>query len=106
MEQQWELLQEKSNIIKFSGYATFSNILCIRKKGEELIDSLDTSICIDLSSLTKIDSSCLSLFIRWLGYAKTKNKTLEFINVSQEIKNLTRVCGLDEVLPINLKQVL
>ncbi len=56
---------------------------------------------IDLSAIESADSSSLILFVECMRYAKQNHIGITFCNVPGFIVDLSRVCGLDNILPIN-----
>jgi len=95
----WEIAIVNPNLIKISGDLNFKTVAAAKVNGEKLLDSISNAK-IDLSEVKRIDSSCLSFLMSLLRYAKAKHKVLEFINLPSRLINLSRVSGVDEILPI------
>lgn len=94
-----EIRAISANLIKIKGDLIFNNAVLARKQGIKVLDSV-SSAKIDLAELNNIDSSCLSILVTFIRHAKLKHKTIEFINLPEKLINLSRVCGVDEILPI------
>lgn len=70
----------------------------------DLFDDSSTSIEIDLSRLDRSDSSGLALLVEWYRSAEQRNKTISFVNLPAQMLDIARVSGLDEILPVVIKQ--
>jgi anti-anti-sigma factor len=102
INQEWQLTAVGDNRITLSGSVLFWNVLAIRAEGERLLGSPSSSneLVVDLAQLKKIDSSCLSLLVCWVRYAKAQKKIIKFCNFTNKLHNLVRVSGLEAILPV------
>jgi len=57
-------------------------------------------VVINLSGVTRSDSSGLALMVHWLREAKEKQINLKFEAIPEKLFALAKVSNLDEILPI------
>lgn len=82
-----------------SGRIGLNNVVAVSARGKELIKTM-ADINVDLSGVQQGDSSSLAMLVDWLRFAKSQNKKIVLTNMPQSMLDLSRVCGLDSVLPI------
>lgn len=83
------------------GPINFDNVVQFREWGEKLIDeSVSSHLRFDFSSVGRSDSSGLTLMLAWMRYAKSLNKSIEFVNVPSSLLKVGQACGVEELLPI------
>jgi len=92
-------LEIKNNVLEVNGSIDFYNVVSLWQKGLMSINTLD-KIKIDLKGLLNSDSSGLALFTAWVRAARAQNKEIVFINMPGFMQDISRVCGLDGVLPV------
>ena len=90
---------EKSNKIYLKGSIVFNNAVAVLAAVKKSCKEMDY-IVIDLSSLTKADSSCLSVLISLIRFTKLENKKLVITKMPQFLSDLGRVSGLDDIMPV------
>ncbi len=91
------------NKMVLKGVFSFETVLPIYESGISFIQQQTFSLSpleIDLSQLTKSDSSGLAVFLGWMRAAKQKNITLHFSNVPKYLLDVARLCGIENILPI------
>jgi len=86
--------QVRTDVYRIDGKLTYSTVSSVMNKG--LIAFDQSAKCqIDLAGVTQADSAGLSLIVEWVKYAKSKNITLDFVNVPEQMKALSKVNGLE-----------
>ena len=85
--------------VAVNGHVDFSNAAAVRYQGSRLIDTLP-EVVIDLSSVTKSDSSCLAVISSWLRDSKQQHKKITITKTPKFLLDLGRVCGVSSILPI------
>jgi len=80
------------------GPINFENFAAMRKAGEALVDGGEGAVSIDLGGLTQANSLAVSAMVAWFRRASRQDKTLTFINVSEPMKKIIRVSGLQDIL--------
>lgn len=71
---------------------TLANVAALKKEGIAAMDSGDTSI--DLSAVTRADSSAVSVLFSWERYAKEKGLTLQIAHVPLSLESLLVLYGV------------
>lgn len=93
-------LQLKKGVIEISGEITFQNVVPILQQGIKMMEELER-VKVELHKLTSSDSSALALFTAWTRVAQEQSKPILFVNAPGFIRDVSRVYGLDSVLPIS-----
>jgi phospholipid transport system transporter-binding protein len=57
-------------------------------------------ITLDLSGVDRVSSAALSVLLEWTRQARSTAVTIDAVKLSPPLANLTRVAGLDELLPV------
>lgn len=76
----------------FEKSMTLANVATLKKEGIAAMDSGDTSI--DLSAVTRVDSSAVSVLLSWERYAKEKGLTLQIAHVPSSLEALLVLYGV------------
>ena len=85
------------NKLSVKGPITIANVADVIEKGVNLFDKND--LIIDLSQVTEVDSSAVSLLLEWQRKAQENNRQLCFSNIPESLKNLTQLYGVSELVP-------
>ncbi len=93
-------LEVKNSIITVDGIVNFNNVVLVWQRGITMIGALE-NIKVNLKGLLQCDSSGLALFVEWVRTAKEQNKKIVFTDVPNFVQDISRVYGLDGVLPIS-----
>lgn len=76
----------------FEKNMTLANVATLKKEGIAAMDSGDTSI--DLSAVTRADSSAVPVLLSWERYAKEKGLTLQIVHVPSSLEALLVLYGV------------
>lgn len=57
-------------------------------------------IRVDLQDIERADSAGLALLIEWMRNARELGKSIQFLNIPQQMLAIARVSSLDQVLPL------
>jgi anti-anti-sigma factor len=93
-------LEVSNNVITVNGVINFNNMVLAWQQGTAMIGALE-NVKINLKGLSQCDSSGLALFVEWVRTAKTQNKKIVFISVPSFVQDISRVYGLEGVLPVS-----
>jgi phospholipid transport system transporter-binding protein len=93
-------LQEE-NVLVLKGAVTATNVMAIRKAGEDIISKLSKDGIIDLSAVSSAGAVTLSLLLAWLRAAKSRNMSLVVRKMPDRLFDMVRVSGLELVLPFD-----
>lgn len=89
-----------ANTFAVSGNLDFTSAEAIFQQGKKVID--DNQECtVDLSSTNVSNSAALATLIAWQNYSAKLNKTIQFINLSDQLLSIAQLCGLQDILNIN-----
>lgn len=89
----------KENVLFVKGSLNFYNVKFAYQQGLMLMKALK-DIKIDLKGLEASDSSGLALLSAWVRACRQQNKVILFNNMPSFMQDISRVCGLDGVLPV------
>lgn len=72
----------------------------VKAAGEVLISAQDDNIEVDLGCLQQANSVSVAVISAWYRAARLQDKSIVFVNLSQELRNIIALTGLDDVLTI------
>jgi phospholipid transport system transporter-binding protein len=78
------------------GPVTVDNVVTLLEQGREQLTSATTTI--DLSGVTEVDSSALSLLLEWRRDAARSGRTLRFAKLPGNLQSLAKLYGVTELL--------
>lgn len=87
-----------------SGVLDHSNVTSAREQGESLLAQAGTGCTISLSGLNSAHSAVLSLLLCWLRYAAKRQQSLMFADMPEQLYDMARVSGLDDLLPLSRQE--
>ncbi|GKS68383.1 phospholipid transport system transporter-binding protein [Nitrosomonas sp. PY1] len=79
------------------GAATVDNIAALTKQGFPLLNG--TNCTVDLSQVTEVDSTILSMFLEWLRASHRANCQIKFINMPPNVVSLIQLYGVTDLIP-------
>ncbi len=77
---------------------SFDSAEQIKAEGMTLIGTADTPITVDFQHLVKANSVTIAVMSAWYRCASQQNKTIEFVNLSPELRNIIEFSGLTDTL--------
>ncbi len=87
-------------LIRISGEVSVDESPQLLAEVESLISQMsDNEVIVDLQALKNAHSAILSALLGMVRHAKAKDKSLFFIEIPTRLFDLSRVSGLDKVLP-------
>ena len=92
-------IHKNSSAIEISGSIDFKTTPKLVKAGYKLILQ-EQSLLFDLQNAYITDISGLALLLSWTRHANKLGKTISFINVPNKLKDMAKLSGLHEILPI------
>ena len=78
------------------GPVTFTNVFDLTQQGASLLDG-EYQI-IDLSEVTEVDSSAVSMLLEWLRIARNRRLDLRFVNFPNNLSSLLNLYDLNEII--------
>ena len=94
-------LVQKNGNIAIEGNIRFYNVMSIRKLAEAAIDATQGESCFDLAKADDSDSSALAMLLGLTRYAKQSNKSVRIVNIPGALKNVSLLCGITSLLPLD-----
>lgn len=82
-----------------SGDLDFHTVPGILTASQSLIAG-SQSITIDLSGVESSNSAGLALLVEWMRFADSKNCSITFQNLPNQMKQIAQLCGVDKKLPV------
>ncbi len=86
--------------VAVAGALTFDTVPRVFEQSTAWLERPGGPISIDLREVSRADSAGLALLVEWLRLAKTKGRSLKFVNAPEQVKSLIRVNGLDRALGV------
>jgi len=81
------------------GAINFVTAMQIYTRGRQLIAASPKPV-FDLHNITATDNAGVALLTAWTRYAKHLNKAVLFIDLTEQLLDMVRVGGLQDILPI------
>jgi phospholipid transport system transporter-binding protein len=78
------------------GPVTVDNVVSLLEQGREQLTS--ASATIDLSGVTEVDSSALSLLLEWRRDAARNGRAVRFARLPANLQSLAQLYGVTELL--------
>lgn len=84
--------------IVVQGHATIDNVTALTRQGLPLLSG--SACTVDLSQLTEVDSTVISMFLEWSRAAQKMGCTLCFINMPSSVAGLIQLYGMTELISV------
>ena len=78
------------------GPITVDNVVALLAQGNGLFTA--PQVMIDLSAVTEVDSSALSLLLEWRREAGRQQRAVRYLNLPANLKSLAKLYGVTELL--------
>ena len=92
------MISNSGDKLSVQGPITFTNVEEVIEQGINLFDK--TELVVDLKQVTEVDSSAVSVLLEWQRTARKNNQRLFFTNIPENLKNLTQLYGVTELVPL------
>lgn len=92
----------EDNRYMVAGELNFSSVPGLWKQGRELFGNGkngDKQLDIDLSEVSRSDSSGLALLLEWMRFAGKQGISIKFHNLPEQMRDIAEVCGVADKLP-------
>jgi anti-anti-sigma factor len=93
-------VNHENNVIFIDGELNAVTVPVLDKNNRMAIIQ-NSSLVFDLSRVTSSDNTGVALLVVLASFAKSKDKTVKFINLPKQLKDLIRAVGINDILPIN-----
>jgi phospholipid transport system transporter-binding protein len=93
-------IENKDGRYLVSGPVTIRNATAVRDEGlKQFPQGGKETIEVDLSAVTEVDSSALSLLFEWARVLSRQDKTIRFHNLTQNMRSLASVYEVLDLIP-------
>lgn len=79
------------------GPVTMANVQAVLAEGRGFFT--DGAVTVELSRVTDVDSSAVSLLLEWLRDAARDGRRMEFRGFPENLKSLIHTYGVEEIVP-------
>lgn len=86
----------KGDRCTLQGPVTADNVVALLAQGAQQFTA--PSVTVDLSGVTEVDSSALSLLLEWRREAARNGREIRFRNLPASMKSLAELYGISELL--------
>lgn len=90
-------IEVQGKTLRVSGDMTLENVDALLTESRNAFTSENLEI--DLSGVTEVDSTGVSLLFEWLRQAHGRNASLVFINVPPNLVNMATLYGVLDIIP-------
>lgn len=91
------MISRDGNQYKLAGSVTVHTARAVLEAGEAMFDSGE--IVVDLTGVSEVDSSAVSIMLEWMRRASKKGQTMRFINLPGNLCNLAALYGVLDMIP-------
>ena len=81
---------------RVSGPVTLANVNAVLDEGRRTLTA--SEVTVDLSGVTEVDSTCVSLLLEWRRGAQRNKRTIRYTNLPHNLKSLMALYGVSELL--------
>ncbi len=92
------MVQSEDGKLSVEGSVTIHNVVAMVEQGIALFDR--NNLTIDLTRVTEVDSSAVSMLLEWQREARRRNCRLHFANTPQNLKGLAQLYGVFEFVSL------
>ena len=79
------------------GALTMATVQTALAEGRQLFDG--PRVQVDLSRVTEVDSSAVSLLLEWVRAASRSDRTMRYTDLNANLKSLAVLYGVSDLLP-------
>lgn len=91
---------EEKFVFTLVGALTFKTVVELWENRQQFYDGAADNIVLDMSQIYRTDSAGLAFLLSLLRESKYKDLQLQFVNVPQQLIDISHLSGLDAILPI------
>ena len=89
------MIERAGNELRLAGALTLANAVALCEEGKQ---QLTANMVIDLSAVTEVDSTALSVLFEWRRAARAKNLSIAFRNLPDSMKSLAALYGVADLV--------
>ena len=91
------MIRSQGDTLVLEGPITVANVQAVLADGERLFTQLEVRV--DLSGVTEVDSSALSLLLEWARWAAKNRRRIAFLNLPANLSSLAALYGVGHLIP-------
>lgn len=92
---------DEAGVVQIKGVLDYSSGPLLRKQGHTLLrNSTATHLQISCAGVDKSSSVGLALLLAFMRDGQDSGKTVELVNLPEDMRKIAQVCGLTEILGI------
>ncbi len=88
-----------NGVFEITGQVTFQTVPQFLSYAVQWLKNPAKTVTIDMRNITLADSAGLALMLEWAQQAAAAQRELTFINIPEQVQELIRVNGLQQVFP-------
>ena len=89
------MIERAGNELRVAGALTIANAVALCEEGKR---ELNADVVIDLSAVTDVDSTALSVLFEWRRAAQQKKLHVSFRNLPDSMKSLAALYGVADLV--------
>lgn len=93
------MIRREGRKITVSGPVTLANAARVLEEGRQHL--AEGARTVDLGEVSEMDSALLALALAWLRDARQAKRELAFANVPEALQTLSRLYGIEALLPLS-----
>jgi phospholipid transport system transporter-binding protein len=90
-------IETQGNTLRISGAMTLENVNALLNETSSAFTS--DNMQVDLSGVSEVDSTAVSLLFEWLRQARARNTSLVFVNVPPNLVSIATLYGVLDLIP-------
>jgi phospholipid transport system transporter-binding protein len=91
------LIEAQGDTLRVSGAMTLENVSALLAESKAAFVS--GKLEMDLSDVSEVDSTAVSLLFEWLRQAHSSNASLVFVNLPPNLVNIATLYGVLDIIP-------
>ncbi len=92
---------QSDNTYLIAGELNMQTVPELLQEVEKVLSRTQGEVCFDLQGVDRSDSAGLALLVEWMQYARQRERHMIFKNLPQQMHDIARVSGLEELLPLS-----
>jgi phospholipid transport system transporter-binding protein len=93
-----DMILSEDGKLSVEGSITIHNVVAVVERGIALFGRDD--LVVDLTRVTEVDSSAVSMLLEWQREACRRNRRICFANTPQNLKGLAQLYGVSELISL------
>jgi len=91
----------ENGLFEISGQVTFQTVPQFLSYTDQWLRNPTETVTIDMRNVTLADSAGLALMLEWMQLARAAKRQLSFVNIPEQMHDLIRVNGLEQVFQLH-----